>query len=318
VAERWGPRDVETAAAALRAGALVAFPTETVYGLGALASDAAAVAAIYAAKGRPTFNPLIAHVPDLAAAEAEIELDDAARRLAEHFWPGPLTLVGMRRPGSQVCDLATAGWPTLAVRVPGDALARALLRAVGAPVVAPSANISGRVSPTTADHVLEELGDRIAGVLDGGRCPVGVESTIVGVAEGRQALLRPGGLSTERIEMILGRRLLRREEAGGAPTAPGQLASHYAPGAALRLNAKAPQPGEAWLGFGPERPCDGPALNLSASGDTTEAAANLYAHLRALDARLGGSGVIAVAPIPEEGLGEAIADRLRRAAAPRS
>jgi L-threonylcarbamoyladenylate synthase len=189
---------------------------------------------------------------------------------------------------------------------------------VGAPVVAPSANISGRVSPTTADHVLEELGDRIAGVLDGGRCPVGVESTIVGVAEGRQALLRPGGLSTERIEMILGRRLLRREEAGGAPTAPGQLASHYAPGAALRLNAKAPQPGEAWLGFGPERPCDGPALNLSASGDTTEAAANLYAHLRALDARLGGSGVIAVAPIPEEGLGEAIADRLRRAAAPRS
>jgi L-threonylcarbamoyladenylate synthase len=321
VAERWGPQDVETAAAALKAGGLVAFPTETVYGLGALASDATAIAALYAAKGRPRFNPLIAHVADLAAARRVAELDETALKLARAFWPGPLTLVGMRAPGAQVCDLATAGWPTVAVRVPAHPLARALLTAVGAPVVAPSANVSGKVSPTTADHVLEGLGDRIAGVLDGGPCPVGVESTIVGVAEGHQVLLRPGGLATDRIELILGRPLLRSEEVGGKPIAPGQLASHYAPGAALRLNAVAPRPGEGWLGFGPEpRPDalhDGPALNLSPSGHLTEAAANLYAHLRALDAMMGGKGVIAIAPIPEEGLGEAIADRLRRAAAPR-
>lgn len=321
MAERWGPQDVAAAAAALKSGALVAFPTETVYGLGALASDPAAVAALYAAKGRPRFNPLIAHLCDLDAARRVAQLDETALRLARAFWPGPLTLVGRRAPHAQVCELATAGLPTVAVRVPAHPLARALLAAVGAPVVAPSANVSGKVSPTTADHVLQGLGDRIAGVLDGGSCPVGLESTIVGVTEGRQVLLRPGGLAADAIERVLGHAILRREDDGGGPVAPGQLASHYAPGAALRLNADAPRPGEGWLGFGPEprreAPHRGPSRNLSPSGLLPEAAANLYAHLRALDAEMGGAGVIAVARIPGEGLGEAIADRLRRAAAPR-
>ena len=310
----WGEGDIGAAAAALRGGALVAFPTETVYGLGALAGDAGAVARLYEAKGRPRFNPLIAHVADLAAAERVAALPPLALRLAAAFWPGPLTLVAPRRAGADVCDLAGAGLATVAVRVPAHPLAQALLRAVGRPVAAPSANISGRVSPTTAAHVLEGLAGRIAGVLDGGACPVGVESTIVGFDGETPALLRPGGVSAEAIEDALGRPLARHD--ADAISAPGQMASHYAPGARLRLEAAAPRAGEAWLGFGPD-PAGARGLNLSPSGDLREAAANLFAHLRALDALSGGGGVIAVAPIPQAGLGAAITDRLRRAAAPR-
>jgi L-threonylcarbamoyladenylate synthase len=315
MAERWDEADVGKAAAALRAGRLVAFPTETVYGLGARADDPAAVAALYAAKGRPRFNPLIAHVPDLDAARRLALLPPEAERLAAAFWPGPLTLVAPVRSGGAVCELARAGLPTVAVRAPAHPLAQALIAAVGAPVAAPSANRSGAVSPTTARHVLSAFGPEVAGVLDGGPCPVGIESTIVGFAGDEPALLRPGGLPRAALEAALGRPLAAP---GGGVSAPGMLASHYAPGARLRLDAAAPEPGEAWLGFGPD-PSDvaGPALNLSPSGDLTEAAAALYAHLRALDAALGGAGVIAVAPIPAHGLGEAIADRLRRAAAPR-
>ncbi len=317
---RWAAAELDEAAAALRAGGLVAFPTETVYGLGALAASDAAVAALYGAKGRPANNPLIAHVVDLAGAEALADIGPLGRRLATVFWPGPLTLVAPLRPGAALSPAATAGLPTAAVRAPAHPLARALLAAVGAAVVAPSANPSGAVSPTTADHVLQGLAGRIAGVLDGGPCAVGLESTIVGLEGDRARLLRPGGLPAEAVEAALGAPLLRGS-AGPRLTAPGQLASHYAPGARLRLDAAGPAPGEAWLGFGPQpqpqpqRP--GPALNLSPSGDLAEAGANLFAHLRALDAALGGRGVIAVAPIPATGLGEAIADRLRRAAAPR-
>lgn len=315
-AAHWRAADLPAAAAALRAGGLVAFPTETVYGLGALAGDGAAVARLYAAKGRPLFNPLIAHVADLAAAEAVAVLPPAARALAQAFWPGPLTLVAPRRDGSAVCDLATAGLETVGVRVPDHPLAQALLRAVGAPVVAPSANPSGAVSPTTAAHVLDGLGDRIDGVLDGGPCPVGLESTILGFHGDDPVLLRPGGLPAEAIEAALGRALPRA--AGGPVTAPGQLASHYAPGAAVRLSAAAPGPGEAWLGFGQDAVPPGPrALSLSPAGDLAEAAANLFAHLRALDRALAGRGTIAVAVLPDHGLGAAINDRLRRAAAPR-
>jgi len=310
----WGEGDIGAAAAALRGGALVAFPTETVYGLGALAGDAGAVARLYEAKGRPRFNPLIAHVADLAAAARVAALPPLALRLAAAFWPGPLTLVAPRRAGADVCDLAGAGLATVAVRVPAHPLAQALLRAVGRPVAAPSANISGRVSPTTAAHVLEGLAGRIAGVLDGGACPVGVESTIVGFDGETPALLRPGGVAAEAIEDALGRPLARHD--ADAISAPGQMASHYAPGARLRLGAAAPRAGEAWLGFGPD-PAGARGLNLSPSGDLREAAANLFAHLRALDARMGGAGVIAVAAIPQTGLGVAITDRLRRAAAPR-
>jgi L-threonylcarbamoyladenylate synthase len=315
MAERWDAADVGKAAAALRAGRLVAFPTETVYGLGARADDPAAVAALYAAKGRPRFNPLIAHVPDLEAARRLALLPPEAERLAAAFWPGPLTLVAPARPGGAVCELARAGLPTVAVRAPAHPLAQALIAAVGAPVVAPSANRSGAVSPTTAGHVLSAFGPEVAGVLDGGPCPVGIESTIVGFAGDEPALLRPGGLPRAALEAALGRPLAAP---GEGVSAPGMLASHYAPGARLRLDAAAPEPGEAWLGFGPDPAgVAGPALNLSPSCDLTEAAAALYAHLRALDAALGGAGVIAVAPVPAHGLGEAIADRLRRAAAPR-
>lgn len=313
----WRADEAAAAAAAIRRGGLVAFPTETVYGLGALAGDTDAVAALYEAKGRPGFNPLIAHVPDLAAAEKVAVLGPRARALAEAFWPGPLTLVAPLAPGARVCALATAGLGTVAVRAPSHPLAQALLRAVGAPVAAPSANPSGRVSPTTAAHVLEGLGDRIAGVLDGGPCPVGLESTIVGFDGETPLLLRPGGLPLEALEAALGLAFATAPASGAAPTAPGQLASHYAPGARLRLNARAPRPGEGWLGFGPGGVSGGPALNLSPSGDMAEAAANLFAHLRALDAAMGGEGTIAVAPVPAHGLGLAINDRLCRAAAPR-
>ncbi len=311
----WTADGVDAAAARLAAGGLVAFPTETVYGLGALAGDPAAVARVFAAKDRPAFNPLIAHVPDAEAAGRLVDLPPEGARLAAAFWPGPLTLVAPRRPGGDLCDLCAAGLGTAAVRVPAHPLARALLAAAGRPVAAPSANRSGLLSPTTAAHVLEGLGDAIDGVLDGGPCAVGVESTIIGWEDGAPVLLRPGGLPAEALEAALGRAL--RPSRGAGVAAPGMLASHYAPRARLRPDAAAPAPGEAWLGFGPGPAAAAPSLNLSPGGDLTEAAANLFAHLRALDAALGGAGAIAVAPIPDRGLGRAIRDRLARAAAPR-
>ncbi|MDF2233340.1 L-threonylcarbamoyladenylate synthase [Albimonas sp. CAU 1670] len=321
------PAGVARAAAILREGGLVAFPTETVYGLGGRADRAESAAGIYAAKGRPSFNPLIAHVPDLAAAERLAVFPEAARALAQAFWPGPLTLVLPRRPDAELAPAVTAGLPTVAIRVPAHPLARALLAATGAPVAAPSANRSGKVSPTTADHVAEGLGGRIDAILDGGPCPVGVESTILGFEGETPVLLRPGGLALETIAATCGAwpagegaSSHGQAPAGAKPAlfAPGMLASHYAPGAALRLNAEAPRAGEGWLGFGPGPEAAGPALNLSPAGDPAEAAANLFAHLRTLDAAMGGAGTIAVAPVPEAGLGLAVNDRLRRAAAPRA
>ncbi len=308
--------NVEEAAKALRAGRLVAFPTETVYGLGADAANDAAVAAIFAAKRRPRFNPLIAHVADAGAAFSLGEFSDDARKLAERFWPGPLTLVAPRAPGCPVSLLASAGLETLAIRVPAHETARALLAAFGGPVVAPSANISGRLSPTEAEHVAESpLAEEVAVILDGGECAVGVESTIIGFGgTGAPVLLRPGGIAREEIEAVLGRPL-KTGGGEGAPSSPGQLSSHYAPRARLRLNAAAPREGEMFLAFGPDAPKGVPGLNLSPSGDMREAAANLFAYLRILDDT--GVASIAVAPVPEEGLGEAINDRLRRAAAPR-
>ncbi|MBT8456294.1 MAG: threonylcarbamoyl-AMP synthase [Alphaproteobacteria bacterium] len=302
---------IAAAAALLREGRLVAFPTETVYGLGGLATDDGAVAAIYAAKGRPAFNPLIVHVATLDAAKELGEFDAESLALAGAFWPGPLTLVVPAKPGSGLSDLVTAGLSTVALRVPAQPLARRLLAELGAPVAAPSANPSGRLSPTTADHVIDLLGDgRIAAVLDGGPCTVGVESTIV-TTYPEPRLLRPGGLPVEPIEACLGTKLAIGPGAGGTVTAPGQLASHYAPTAALRLDVTKAKPGEVLLGFGP---VDG-TLNLSPSGDLTQAAANLFSMLRELDGS--GADVIAVAPIPHTGLGLAINDRLARAAAPR-
>ena len=300
--------DLVRAARLLAAGQLVAFPTETVYGLGADARNGRAVAAIYAAKGRPSFNPLIVHVADAETARTHVTWNDAAQKLADAFWPGPLTLVLPLRPGHGISDLVTAGLDTLAVRVPAHPTARALLRAFGGPVAAPSANPSGRISPTTAAHVLAGLSGRIAAVVDDGPCAVGLESTIVGLSRA-PVLLRPGGVAVEEIEAVLGTDLLRNAPDDGI-SAPGQLLSHYAPAERVRLNAEAPQPGELFLGFGP-MVCD---LNLSPSGDLEEAAATLFGHLHALDAR---ARPIAVAPIPDHGLGAAINDRLRRAAAPR-
>jgi L-threonylcarbamoyladenylate synthase len=307
---------IARAVAILRAGGLVAFPTETVYGLGGDARNGRAVARIFEAKGRPSFNPLIAHVATAKAAEAIADLPPAARRLAAAFWPGPLTLVAPRRPECGVSDLATAGLDTIALRVPEHPLAHRLLAAFGGPVAAPSANRSGAVSATTTAHVMEGLAGRIDAVLDGGPCPVGVESTIIGFEHGDAVLLRPGGLPVEAIEAALDAPLRRFLGDPDKPSAPGQLASHYAPGAALRIDAAAPRPGEAWLGFGPD-PAGAEGLSLSPTGNLREAAANLFAHLRELDARLGHRGIIAVAPIPDAGLGLAINDRLRRAAAPR-
>ncbi|MCJ2020175.1 threonylcarbamoyl-AMP synthase [Methylobacterium sp. E-065] len=308
------------AAALLRAGALVAFPTETVYGLGADATDPAAVARIFAAKERPRFNPLIAHLPDTDSAVAEGVLDGPARRLADAFWPGPLTLVVPAHPGTRVCDLARAGLPSVALRVPAHPLARALLSAVDRPVAAPSANRSGRVSPTRASHVLDDLAGRIAAVLDGGDTPVGVESTVVACLGGPPRLLRPGGITRAALRAVLGHDPASPEAADAdRPAGPGMLASHYAPRARVRLDATRIAPGEAVLLFGAHHP-DGyelacAALNLSPAGDAEEAAARLFGALRELDAS--GAATIAVAPIPSEGLGEAIRDRLARAAAPR-
>ncbi len=305
---------IAEAARLLRAGDLVAFGTETVYGLGADATNADAVARIFAAKGRPHFNPLICHYPTAEAAFADVVPNPAARTLAAACWPGPLTLVLPRRPDSAVALLTGAGLDSLAVRVPAHATARALLSAVGRPVAAPSANRSGHVSPTSAADVAAELGDRIAAILDSGPCTVGVESTVLDLC-GPPALLRPGGVTAETLAALLG----QLGRGGGAIRAPGMLESHYAPEATLRLNAASVACNEAVLAFGPVLPGAATYIQLSASGDTTEAAANLFAGLRALDAlvRQRGLSGIAAMPIPETGLGAAINDRLRRAAAPR-
>jgi len=314
----------ETAAACLADGGLVAFPTETVYGLGADARDGKAVARLYAAKGRPSFNPLIAHVTDAAAARALARFDETAGRLAQAFWPGPLTLVLPRRSDCPVAELATAGLDTIAVRVPSHPVARDILAAVGRPLVAPSANRSGHVSPTTAQHVLSDLRGRIELIVDGGQTPMGLESTIVACLD-TPMLLRPGALPRTELERVV--QLGEPTPAAGssarnepAPLAPGQLASHYAPRARLRLHAHDVQAGEALLAFGPLA-AEGAGraalvLNLSARGDLIEAAANLFSHLRALDAA--GAATIAVMPVPHAGLGEAINDRLARAATPRA
>lgn len=312
------PATIEEAAALLKAGELVAFPTETVYGLGADATQGRAVAAIYEAKGRPRFNPLIAHVADLAGADAIAEIDGLARRLAEAFWPGPLTLVLPHRAGSPIASLVTAGLDTIAVRVPSHPVALDLLRATGRPIAAPSANRSGHVSATTAAHVAADLGDRVAMILDDGPTPHGIESTILDVASGdAPRLLRPGAVTAEAIAAVIGHMPARPvPSAGDRPSSPGQLESHYAPALPVRLAATSPREGEAFLAFGPYAPAyDGPLLNLSPRGDLAEAAANLFAALRRLD-RSGATG-LAVMPIPEHGLGAAINDRLRRAAAPR-
>lgn len=303
------PAGLMAGVAVLRRGGLLAFPTETVYGLGADARNSAAVAGIYAAKGRPAFNPLIVHVADADAARVLCVFTPDAEVLASAFWPGALTLVLPLRPRSGIAPLVTAGLDTLAVRVPDHPLAHALLQEFGGPVAAPSANLSGRISPTIAAHVQAGLGSRIDAILDGGACGVGLESTIIG-CDGPPVLLRAGGLPVEVIEAALGKPLLRITDPA-LPNAPGQLASHYAPRGLVRLNATAARPGEVMLGFGPVEA----ALNLSARGDLTEAAANLFGHLHQLDAI--GATRIAVSPIPDHGLGTAINDRLRRAAAPR-
>ena len=319
------PGAIDEAARILGSGGLVAFPTETVYGLGADATNAEAVAKLYAAKGRPAFNPLIAHVTDVAAARALACFGADADKLAAASWPGPLTLVLPKREPCPVAELATAGLDSIAVRVPAHPIARALLGRLGKPVVAPSANRSGHVSPTTADHVLADLADRIDLVLDDGPTLVGVESTILACLGDEVTLLRPGGLPRDTLERTLGRSVTSVSEAPGAtdddaPLAPGMLASHYAPRAVLRLDADEVRAGEALLAFGSARPAGAAraaqALNLSPRGDLIEAAANLFSHLRALDRTDVTS--IAVMPIPHEGLGEAINDRLARAAAPRS
>jgi L-threonylcarbamoyladenylate synthase len=314
-----GEAAASAAARSLEQGGLVAFPTETVYGLGADATNAAAIARLYQAKGRPAFNPLIAHVGDIAAAQQIAHFDGPALALAEAFWPGPLTLVLPKTTDCAVADLATAGLDTVAIRIPAHPVAREILHLFGRPVVAPSANLSGHVSPTTAAHVASDLSGRIDLIVDGGAVAVGVESTIVGCFD-HPMLLRPGGLPRADIERVLGRALLQppadADSDNGQPLAPGMLASHYAPRARVRLHADRIEPGEALLAFGlgAISGIDAAAavMNLSARGDLAEAAANLFGHLRALDAK--GARIIAVMPIPDEGLGEAINDRLRRAA----
>ncbi len=308
------------AAAALCAGRLVAFPTETVYGLGGDATSDRAVAAIFALKRRPSFNPLIVHLPDLAAARRLVTLDARAERLAARFWPGPLTLVLPRRGDCAVSLLASAGLDSLAVRVPAHPVARALLEAVGRPLAAPSANPSGKVSPTTARHVAEAFADDpgpLAMVLDGGPCAVGLESTVVDLCRAPAALLRHGGITEEALAAEIGPLSAASVDDAMAPHAPGMLPSHYAPELPLRLDATAVESDEALLAFGPD-PLPGAAVtaNLSLGGDLEEAAANLFALLRDLD-RAGLRGIAAMA-IPERGLGRAINDRLRRAAAPRA
>ena len=313
-------RAVSDAAARLRAGGLVAFPTETVYGLGADATDERAVACVFQAKGRPKFNPLIAHFADAAAVRSEAVWCARADALAARFWPGALTLVLPRRPDGRAALLCSAGLDSLAARVPSHPLAKALLTEVGRPVAAPSANRSGAVSPTTAEHVRESLGGQAGMILDGGPCDLGLESTVIDLTADPPRLLRPGGVTRAELESVVGPLAGDAAPDGRAPKAPGQLASHYAPSLPLRLDATTVAADEALLAFGPDPPrgaCQ--TLNLSARGDLVEAAARLFAQRRALDAARPTSGAKAIAamPIPADGLGEAIDDRLRRAAAPR-
>ena len=307
---------IAEAASVLRAGGLAAFPTETVYGLGARADDPRAVAALYAAKGRPSFNPLIAHVRDLEAAKRLGEFSEAALELAKKFWPGPLTIVVKASGNEAVCELARAGLDTVATRVPSHEVAQALLAEVDFPIVAPSANRSGHVSPTNAQHVADDLSGKLDLILDGGSSEGGIESTIVDFSGDTPRLLRSGGIPRAAIEKITGTLVAASKS---EVSAPGMMASHYAPRARIRLDVRDVRENEALLAFGPKLPANAntarKVLNLSESGDLTEAASNLYAHLRALD--LVNADSIAVASIPNEGLGEAIRDRLQRAAAPR-
>jgi L-threonylcarbamoyladenylate synthase len=312
-----GPLPIAEAARLLRQGELVAFPTETVYGLGGDATNDMAVARIYAAKGRPRFNPLILHVPDAGAARRLAEFPETARRLADLYWPGPLTLVLRRRPDSRASLLVSAGLDTVALRVPAHPLAQMLLRATGRPIAAPSANRSGRLSPTTAAHVEEELGPAVALVLDGGPCRLGIESTVIDLSGPQPLLLRPGAVSREAIEAVIGPVAIGgRVDDEHAHASPGLSASHYAPSLPVRLDALERRPGESFLAFGPAPDGVGaPDGQLSETRDPVEAAAHLFAMLRALDRPA--FTAIAVMPIPEAGIGAAINDRLRRAAAPR-
>ena len=295
---------IAEAARLLVQGRLAAFPTETVYGLGADASNGEAVAAIFAAKGRPRFNPLIVHVADMAAAQRQAMFHKLAEKLAAKFWPGALTLVLPRRADATVSLLVSAGLDTVALRVPSHPVARALLAAADRPIAAPSANASGRVTATSAAHVAAELGDKVDLILDGGAAPLGLESTVIGFDGATAVLLRPGAIARDEIEAVTG----PLAAAGSKIQSPGQLESHYAPQARLRLNAARAEAGEALLGFGPVADA---WLNLSPAGDLKEAAANLFSMLRDMDSQV---NAIAVSPIPETGLGEAINDRLRRGA----
>lgn len=303
---------ISQAAQALARGEIVAFPTETVYGLGADARDARAVTKVFAAKDRPRFNPLIVHVPDIASAETYAAFDETARKLAEAFWPGPLSLVLPKRPACGIADLVTAGLDTIALRAPNHAIAQALLKATQLPIAAPSANRSARISPTTAEHAAAELGDLPAMILDGGPCACGLESTVVRVTGETPVLLRLGAVPRQEIEAVLGHPIALADE--DAPIAsPGQLVRHYAPNTPLRLDATEVEPDEALLAFGPSAPQGAlTTINLSAAGDLAEAATKLFASLRVLDQS--GASRIAVMPVPDQGLGEAINDRLRRAA----
>jgi len=307
---------IEEAARLIREGELVAFPTETVYGLGGDATNERAVAKIFEAKGRPQFNPLISHVLDAGEARRLVQWSDVADKLAARFWPGPLTLVLPRSPGSPISLLATAGLDTVAIRAPSHSVAQALIRAAGRPIAAPSANRSGAISPTRAEHVAESLGERVPLILDGGPCLVGVESTVLDLSSATPTLLRPGGATREAIEAVIGPIAVSDALPSGdsARKSPGQLESHYAPARPVRLNATSVGADEGLLAFGPAAP-SGAMLtyNLSPTGDLGEAAANLFAQMRSLDRP--GIGRIAVMPIPETGLGLAINDRLRRAAA---
>lgn len=303
------PESIARAADLLRGGELVAFPTETVYGLGADATNDTAVARIFEAKNRPSFNPLIAHVADAEEASRFAVLTPAAEKIAARYWPGPLTLVLPRRPDGGISRLASAGLDTVAVRVPAHEGARQLLRRAARPIAAPSANRSGRLSPTTAEHVAEQLDAHVTLILDDGPCAVGLESTVLDLSAETPAILRQGGLPQEDIEDALGDPVPVADPDDDAPKSPGMLTRHYAPTRPVRMNATSAQPGEALLGFGP---VTGAAMNLSPSGDLIEAAANLFAHLHALDTPEYRG--IAVSAIPETGLGRAINDRLRRAA----
>jgi L-threonylcarbamoyladenylate synthase len=307
------PAGLKRAAEKIQSGGLIAFPTETVYGLGADASNDVAVARIFSAKGRPSFNPLIIHVPSVAIAEKYVVFSEIARQLADSFWPGALTLVLPRTADCAISKLASAGLDTLAIRIPGHRLALQFLAECDRPLAAPSANPSGRISPTTAQHVIDGLGDAISGVLDGGACPVGVESTVVGFENNSPVLLRPGGVTKEALEAAVGEVLLHSDN--GTISSPGMLLSHYAPACPVRLNATDKKPGEMFLGFGREQDKLSD-INLSEAGDLTEATAKLFAAFHMLDEMQ--VQAIAVGPIPEIGLGVAINDRLRRAAAPRN